>query len=36
MLNDKFKYQAGQILCKRLKYRTGYCKYESGLCATIY
>ena len=32
---SKFKYRDGQILCIRLKYRTGYCKHESGLCATI-
>lgn len=26
---------AGRILCRRLKYATGYCKRQSGLAATI-
>jgi hypothetical protein len=29
MLNNKFKYWEGQILCIRLNYRTGYCTHES-------
>lgn len=29
MLNNKFKYWEGQILCIRLNYGTGYCKHES-------
>ena len=29
MLNNKFKYWEGQILCIRLNQRTGYCKHES-------
>nr|AFK36469.1 unknown [Lotus japonicus] len=27
---------AGRILCRRLKYATGYCKWQSGLAATIH
>lgn len=27
--NNNFKYREGQIFCRRLKYRTGYCTYES-------
>ena len=27
---------AGWILCRRLKYATGYCKWQSGLAATIH
>ncbi|KAK9048555.1 hypothetical protein SSX86_030886 [Deinandra increscens subsp. villosa] len=26
----------GRILCRRLKYVTGYCKWQSGLAATIH
>ncbi|WOH03298.1 hypothetical protein DCAR_0622730 [Daucus carota subsp. sativus] len=26
---------ASRILCRRLKYATGYCKRQSGLAATI-
>ena len=29
MLNNKFKYWEGQILCIRLNYGTGYCTHES-------
>ncbi|MED6113448.1 hypothetical protein PIB30_070841 [Stylosanthes scabra] len=27
---------AGRILCRQLKYATGYCKWQSGLAATIH
>ena len=27
---------AGRILCRRLKYATGHCKWQSGLAATIH
>ncbi|KAI3481966.1 hypothetical protein L1887_55397 [Cichorium endivia] len=32
----QFHQAAGRILCRRLKYATGYCKWQSGLAATIH
>ncbi|CAN7100131.1 unnamed protein product, partial [Brassica rapa subsp. narinosa] len=30
-LNYNYHRAAGRILCRRLKYATGYCKWQSGL-----
>ncbi|CAN7092790.1 unnamed protein product [Brassica rapa subsp. narinosa] len=35
-LNYNYHRVAGRILCRRLKYATGYCKWQSGLAATIH
>ncbi|CAN7110955.1 unnamed protein product, partial [Brassica rapa subsp. narinosa] len=35
-LNYNYHRAAGRILCRRLKYATGYCKWQSGLAATIH
>ncbi|KAK8475147.1 hypothetical protein V6N13_108793, partial [Hibiscus sabdariffa] len=35
-LKRNFHRAAGRILCRRLKYATGYCKWQSGLAATIH
>ena len=35
-LERNFHRAAGRILCRRLKYATGYCKWQSGLAATIH
>ncbi|CAA7057709.1 unnamed protein product [Microthlaspi erraticum] len=35
-LNYNYHRAAGRILCRRLKYATGYCKWQSGLVATIH
>ncbi|CAN7093054.1 unnamed protein product [Brassica rapa subsp. narinosa] len=35
-LNYNYHRAAVRILCRRLKYATGYCKWQSGLAATIY
>ncbi|CAF2106856.1 unnamed protein product [Brassica napus] len=35
-LNYNYDRAAGRILCERLKYVTGYCKWQSGLAATIH
>ncbi|CAF2086192.1 unnamed protein product, partial [Brassica napus] len=35
-LNYNYHQVAGRILCRRLKYATGYCKWQSGLAATIH
>jgi hypothetical protein len=32
----KYLISAGRILCRQLKYVTGYCKSQSGLAATIH
>ncbi|KAK8616847.1 hypothetical protein V6N13_116817 [Hibiscus sabdariffa] len=34
-LKRNFHRAAGRILCRRLKYAMGYCKWQSGLAATI-
>ncbi|CAA0814530.1 Unknown protein [Striga hermonthica] len=34
-LKFNFHRAAGRILCRRLKYATGYCKRQSSLAATI-
>ena len=31
---DNFKYRVRQITCRRLAFRTGWCKARSGLCTT--
>ncbi|KAK8640530.1 hypothetical protein V6N13_008283 [Hibiscus sabdariffa] len=36
VLKRHFHRAAGRILCRRLKYATGYCKWQSGLAATIH
>ncbi|KAK8523783.1 hypothetical protein V6N13_016960 [Hibiscus sabdariffa] len=35
-LKRNFHRAAGRILCRRLQYATGYCKWQSGLAATIH
>ncbi|CAN6998506.1 unnamed protein product [Brassica rapa subsp. trilocularis] len=35
-LNYNYHRGASRILCRRLKYATGYCKWQSGLAATIH
>ncbi|CAN7092454.1 unnamed protein product [Brassica rapa subsp. narinosa] len=35
-LNYNYHRAAGRILCRGLKYATGYCKWQSGLAATIH
>ncbi|CAN6907171.1 unnamed protein product [Brassica oleracea] len=35
-LNYNYHRAAGRIHCRRLKYATGYCKWQSGLAATIH
>ncbi|KAK8700985.1 hypothetical protein V6N13_019375 [Hibiscus sabdariffa] len=35
-LKRNFHRAAGRILCRRLKYATGYCKWQSGLAAMIH
>ncbi|CAN7100063.1 unnamed protein product [Brassica rapa subsp. narinosa] len=35
-LNYNYHRVAGRILCRRLKYATGYCKWQNGLAATIH
>ncbi|CAN1125719.1 hypothetical protein LINPERHAP2_LOCUS3038 [Linum perenne] len=35
-LNCDFHRAVNRILCRRLKYATGYCKWQSGLAATIH
>ncbi|KAE8720264.1 hypothetical protein F3Y22_tig00020999pilonHSYRG00002 [Hibiscus syriacus] len=35
-LERNFHRAVGRILCRRLKYATGYYKWQSGLAATIH
>ncbi|KAL0853201.1 hypothetical protein Bca101_058353 [Brassica carinata] len=35
-LNYYYHRAAGRIALRRLKYATGYCKWQSGLAATIH
>uniref|UniRef100_A0A3Q7IV98 Uncharacterized protein n=1 Tax=Solanum lycopersicum TaxID=4081 RepID=A0A3Q7IV98_SOLLC len=35
-LKYNFHREAGRILCRRLKYTTGFIKWQSGLAATIH
>ncbi|KAF3636728.1 hypothetical protein FXO37_25304 [Capsicum annuum] len=35
-LSYNFHRAAGRVLCRRLEYATGYCKWQSGLAATIH